>query len=49
MPLKPGKTQKTINKNIEEMVEAGHPPDQAVAAALDKSRASGAKKRKGKS
>jgi len=43
MPLKKGKTQKTINENIREMVDAGHPQEQAVAAALDTARKSGAK------
>lgn len=43
MPLKKGKTQKTINANIREMVDAGHPQDEAVVAALDTARESGAK------
>lgn len=43
MPLKEGKTQKAINENIREMVDAGHPQDVAVAAALDTARKSGAK------
>ena len=38
MPLQPGKSQEVISKNISEMVRAGHPQDQAVAAALSKSR-----------
>lgn len=35
MPLKRGKSQVTISKNISEMIHAGHPRDQAVAAALN--------------
>lgn len=38
MPLKPGKSQATISRNISEMVHAGHPHRQAVAAALDTAR-----------
>jgi hypothetical protein len=34
MPLKEGKSHKVIAHNIKEMIEAGHPHDQAVAAAL---------------
>jgi hypothetical protein len=35
MPLKPGKSKNVINKNIKEMIDAGHPQKQAVAAALN--------------
>lgn len=46
MPLKRGSSQTTISSNIREMINAGHPRDQAVAAALNtarKTRATGGK------
>lgn len=36
MPLKKGKSKKTISQNIEELINAGHPRDQAVAIAMKK-------------
>jgi hypothetical protein len=38
MPLKHGHSQKTISHNISEMIHAGHPQDQAIAAALNVAR-----------
>lgn len=38
MPLLRGKSPKTVSKNISEMVHAGHPQSQAVAAALNMAR-----------
>lgn len=38
MPLKPGTSQTTISHNIGEMIHAGHPQKQAIAAALNTAR-----------
>jgi hypothetical protein len=42
MPLKRGTSRKTIGKNIKEMEASGHPKKQAIAAALNEARESGA-------
>lgn len=46
MPLKKGKSKKTISKNIAEMEKSGHKPSQAIAASLNEARKSGAKIKK---
>ena len=43
MPLKKGKSNKTISKNIKTEMEHGKPQKQSVAIALDIARKSGAK------
>lgn len=43
MPLKKGKSKKTIGYNIGELRRSGRPEKQAVAIALDEARRSGAK------
>ena len=40
MPLKKGKSQATISQNISEMMHAGHPQKQAIAASLEQARQS---------
>lgn len=43
MPLKKGTSKKIVASNIREMKSSGRPQKQAVAAALDTARRSGAK------
>ena len=47
MPLKKGSIRATVSSNIREMIRAGHPQKQAVAASLRQAR-QGKHKRKGK-
>ena len=35
MPLLKGSSQEIISRNIAEMIKAGHPRDQAIAASLN--------------
>jgi hypothetical protein len=47
MPLSPGSSAKTKSNNIREMIKAGHPQDQAVAAALSNADRHPSRKSKG--
>lgn len=38
MPLHPGKSRETFSENVREMMDAGHPQKQAVAAAYREQR-----------
>ena len=44
MPLKKGTSKATIGKNISEMIKAGYPKKQAIAAAYSQARKSPGKK-----
>lgn len=44
MPLKKGKSDKIVSANIREMIKAGYPQKQAVAASLETARRSPGKK-----
>ena len=48
MPLTKSPTKAARQKNIKEMIAAGHPPKQAVAAAYDTQRRAAAGKGKAK-
>jgi len=46
MPLRSGKSREVVSSNIREMVAAGHPANQSVAAALRKADEYGQGKKK---
>lgn len=48
MPLMEGSSDEVISENIREMMHAGHPQKQAIAAAYQKAGRGRKKKRKGK-
>lgn len=48
MPLKKGKSKATVSSNIREMMHAGHPQDQAVAAAMRQAGKSKDEKKRGR-
>jgi hypothetical protein len=46
MPLRKGKSRKTVSLNVSELRRAGYPQTQAVAIALDQQRESQGKRQK---
>lgn len=46
MPLKEGKSKKVVGENIAEMIRAGHPKKQAIAASMRKAGKSRSKKKR---
>ena len=46
MPLSKGVSKKVRERNIEELIRAGHPPDQAAAIAYSVQRKAKAKSKK---
>ncbi len=46
MPLEKGSSKEVMSRNISEMVRAGHPRKQAIAAAYRQARKSGRKGRR---
>ena len=46
MPLKKGRSNKVVSQNIREMMAAGHPQKQAIAAALSNAGRSNKRKKK---